>query len=94
MHPIDGNSPLHGKTPEALAEDETELSVMVVGLDETSMQPIHASHQYFARQILWGARHADILSEAPDGDLIMDLDKFHDTEPTVASPAFPYPRAG
>jgi inward rectifier potassium channel len=92
MHPIDASSPLYGKTPEAVAADETELSVMVVGLDETTMQPIHASHQYFARQILWGARHADILSEAPDGDLIMDLDKFHDTEPTAPSAPFPYPR--
>ena len=94
MHPIDAQSPLHGKTPEDLANDETELSLMVVGLDETSMQPIHASHQYFTRQILWGARHADILSEAENGDLVLDLNKFHDTEPTAPSPQFPYPRPG
>ena len=76
-----------------VAEEESELGVMVVGLDETTMQPVHASHQYFARQILWGARHSDILSEAENGDLILDMDKFHDTEPTAPTQDFPYPRA-
>ena len=94
MHPVTADSPLFGQTPESVAADETELSVMVIGLDETSMQPIHASHQYFARQILWGARHADILSEADNGDLILDLAKFHDTEPTQPTGGFPYPRSG
>jgi inward rectifier potassium channel len=94
MHPITAGSPLFGQTPESVAADETELSVMVIGLDETSMQPIHASHQYFARQILWGARHADILSEAENGDLILDLEKFHDTEPTQPIEGFPYPKSG
>ncbi len=93
MHPIDAASPLFGSTPEAVAAAETELSVMIVGLDETSMQPLHASHQYFARQILWGARHADILAEADNGDLILDLEKFHDTEATTPTEGFPYPRA-
>jgi inward rectifier potassium channel len=94
MHPISRESPLYGRTPEQLASDETEIGVMVIGLDETSMQPLHASHQYFARQVLWGARHADILSEAEDGNLILDLNKFHDTETTDATADFPYPRAG
>ena len=67
---------------------------MVVGLDETTMQPVHASHQYFAHQVIWGARHADIITEAPNGDLVLDLDKFHDTAPTAPCASFPYPRAG
>jgi inward rectifier potassium channel len=92
MHPIDAASPLYGATPESIAADETELSVMVIGLDDTTMQPVHASQQYFARQILWGARHVDILSEADNGDLVLDLDKFDDTEPTAATADFPYPR--
>jgi hypothetical protein len=43
--------------------------------------------------MLWGARHADILSEADNGDLILDLDKFHDTEPTRPTADFPYPKS-
>jgi inward rectifier potassium channel len=93
MHPIAGDSPLVGRTPETLASEETEISVMVVGLDDTTMQPIHASHQYYAHQVLWGARHADILSEAADGNLDLDLAKFHDIEATPATADFPYPPA-
>jgi inward rectifier potassium channel len=92
MHRLERDSPLFGKTPEDLAADETEIGVMVVGLDETSMQPVHASHQYYARQVVWGARHADILSETSDGNLLLDLNKFNDVEATVATAAFPYPR--
>ncbi len=92
MHVIDSSSPLFGRTPATVADEESELGVMVVGLDETTMQPVHASHQYFAKQIIWGARHSDILSEAENGDLILDMDKFHDTEPTAPTPDFPYPR--
>jgi inward rectifier potassium channel len=92
MHRIDRDSPLHDKTPEAIADDESEIGVMVVGLDETTMQPVHASHQYYAGQVKWGARHVDIISDAPGGDLLIDLDKFHETEPTPATPSFPYPR--
>jgi inward rectifier potassium channel len=93
MHTIDSTSPLYGRSPETVADEESELGIMVVGLDETTMQPIHGSHQYFARQILWGARHSDILSEADNGDLILDMDKFHDTEPTAPTAEFPYPRS-
>jgi len=94
MHVIDSSSPLYGRTPETVAAEESELGVMVVGLDETTMQPIHASHQYFAKQILWGARHSDILSEAENGDLVLDMDKFDATEPTAPIAEFPYPRSG
>jgi inward rectifier potassium channel len=92
MHVIDARSPLHGCTPEALARDEAELHVMLVGLDDTSMQTMYASHTYYARDILWGARHADILSELEDGTMVVDLSKFHDTEPMSPSEGFPYPR--
>jgi len=82
MHSIDAESPLYHLTPETLLQQEVEIEVMAVGLDDTSMQVVHASHIYFANQILWGARHADVMSEADDGTLVLDLRKFHDTEPT------------
>src|SRR6185369_7767183 len=44
MHVIDADSPLAGRTPEAVAAEETEIGIMVVGLDDITMQPIHASH--------------------------------------------------
>ena len=81
LHTIDPRSPLFGETSESLAAKEAEIHVMVVGLDDTFMQTVHASHRYFTRQILFGHRHVDVLSETPAGDLILDLRRFHDVEP-------------
>jgi len=92
MHVIDAHSPLHGSTPESLAAQEAELNVMVVGLDDTSMQALHASHTYYSREIVWGVRLADILTELDDGSIILDLNKFHDTEAMTPTATFPYPQ--
>jgi len=92
MHTIDEESPLFGETPDSLIEKEIEMQVLVVGLDDTSMQMVHAGHRYFTHQILFGQRHVDILSEAENGDIVLDLRRFQDTEPTKPTPGFPYPR--
>lgn len=90
LHPIDEESPLWGRTPASFKTEESELQVMVVGLDDVTMQTVHAGHRYFTHQVIWGARHVDILSEAPDGALELDLRRISDWEPTSATPAFPY----
>jgi inward rectifier potassium channel len=92
LHVIDESSPLHGETPETAEQKEIEMQVSVVGLDDITMQPVHGQHRFFTHQILWGQRMADILSEATDGDLVLDLHKFHHTEPTAPTATFPYPR--
>jgi len=92
LHVIEGQSPLLGATPESLERDEVELIASVVGYDDTTMQAIHASHLYMTRAIVWGARHADILTELPDGTLLVDVNNFHVLEPTSATPDFPYSR--
>ena len=92
MHTIDEASPLHGATPETLARDEVEFRVTVVGIDETSAQNVHARYTYDHEQTRWGARHADMLSELPDGRLQLDMREFHRVVPTSPTPAFPYPR--
>ncbi len=92
MHPITPQSPLYGQTPEALERDEVEVFVTVVGIDDTSLQSVHARHQYEASKIAWGVRYADILSEADDGALIVDLRRFHDLVPTEPIDGFPYPK--
>ncbi len=90
IHTIDATSPLRDATPESLIRDEAELQVLVVGLDDTSMQPVHARHQYSVDRIAWGARLVDVLSEADDGALVLDLKLFHDVESTPATVDFPY----
>ena len=91
LHTIDASSPLAGETPASAAAKEIELTVMVIGIDDISMQTVHASHRYYAKDIVWGARMADVLSETPDGHLLLDLAKFHDVEATAPTPDFPYP---
>jgi inward rectifier potassium channel len=90
MHTITQQSPLFGVTEETMKRDELEFVVSLVGTDDTSMQPVHARRHYSHEEVVWGARHADILSELDDGTIVLDLRKFHDMQPTSATPEFPY----
>ena len=92
LHTIDASSPLHGATPETLVRDEVEIMLTVVGIDETSAQNLYARHTYSPDQIRWGARHADMLSDLPDGRLQLDVRRFHDVVPATPTEGFPYPR--
>jgi inward rectifier potassium channel len=91
MHPITPASLLFGQTPASLKAGEVEIFVTVSGVDDTSLQPVHARHKYTDEAIVWGARHADVLSEAEGGVLVLDLGKFHEITPTAQTPDFPYP---
>lgn len=90
QHRLTPGSPLFGRTPESMAADEAELTLSLSGVDETSLQPIHARHLWFDRDIVWGTRLADVLSETEDGNILLDLRRFHDLEPTEPAPDFPY----
>jgi inward rectifier potassium channel len=92
LHPIVADSPLFGATPESAEKDEIELVATLVGVDDTSLQPVHARRRYLASEIVWGARHADVLSEDEHGNVILDIRRFHDIVPTEPIDGFPYPR--
>jgi inward rectifier potassium channel len=91
MHCILPSSPLHGHTPASMKADEVELFVTVSGTDDTSLQLVHSRHKYTDAAIVWGARHADVLSEDPGGMLVLDLGRFHEITPTERTAEFPYP---
>jgi inward rectifier potassium channel len=90
LHRIMEGSPLVGETPESLAAQDAELTLAVTGTDETSLQPVHAQHTWFHTNVLWGVRLADVLSETPDGDVLLDLRRFHDVVTARPIPGFPY----
>jgi inward rectifier potassium channel len=92
MHVIDESSPLFGLTPEALAANEMEFLASVVGTDDVSLQPVHGRQRYLDTDVVWGARHVDILTETADGNIQMDVRKFHEVTPTAPTATFPYPR--
>jgi inward rectifier potassium channel len=84
MHQIGEGSPLHGLDAEKLAAVEGELQLEVVGIDDTSLQPVHALHTCFAGSVAWGTRLADVLSDAPNGDIVLDLRQFHEVVPSTS----------
>jgi inward rectifier potassium channel len=90
LHRIDAASPLAGDSPPSLEAAEGELTLSVAGTDENSMQPVHAQHTWLHRSITWGARLADVISETPDGNMLLDLGRFHDLTPTEPVAGFPY----
>lgn len=90
MHTITEGSMLWSYTPEKMKRDEVELIVSVIGIDDTSLQPVHARTRYIDDQIVWGARHADTLSEREDGVLVLDLSRFDDVVPAEPTEGFPY----
>jgi inward rectifier potassium channel len=80
MHKIDAESPLYGETAESLAQQEAEVSIAVAGIDDTSLQLVHGRHMYEHTSILFGQRLVDILTELPNGDMQLDLSRFHEVE--------------
>lgn len=81
MHPLDERSPLHGFTAEDLVRHEVELEIAVIGVDDVTMQTVHAMHQYGDRDIVFGRRFADTIQVLDGGDLLFDMSKFHETVP-------------
>jgi inward rectifier potassium channel len=81
MHPINSASPLQSATPSSCAADGAEIVVTVTGIDENTVQAVHARTSYLAHEVLWGHRFADVFTQTEDGRLAIDYRRFHDTEP-------------
>jgi inward rectifier potassium channel len=84
MHPIDEASPFYGETAESLAESDTQLLIILTGIDETFSQTIHARYTYFTQDILWSRRFVDILHKTTNGRYVIDYGSFHDVIPLDA----------
>jgi inward rectifier potassium channel len=89
-HRIVPGTPLYDETPDSLREADAELIAEVVGTDDTSLQPVHAIYTWYSSTITWGARLADIVSETADGNVQVDLGRFHEVVSTRPTESFPY----
>jgi inward rectifier potassium channel len=89
MHRIDRHSPLFGLTPEQWREQQIEIVVMLSGLDEALADRIYARHSYSADDIVWDHKFVDVLSLNAHGRRVVDLTRFHDTEPLCFDPVTP-----
>ena len=81
MHRIDRSSPLYGVTPEMMADQQVEIIAMLSGVDETLADRVYARHAYGVNDIVWNRRFVDVLSLTPHGRRVVDLTRFHDTDP-------------
>lgn len=90
IHPIDASSPLHGLDAAQLAAGRSRILVSITGHDETMAASVHAGRDYETDDLRFDCRFADILRVTPEGERVIDLTRFHDTEP-VASARLQYP---
>jgi inward rectifier potassium channel len=84
MHSIDEDSPLYGKSMEDLVNGDVRVLVSFTGIDNTLSQTVHAHYMYFAEDIDFNHRFIDVISRPEEGGILLDLDRFHDTEPIPA----------
>lgn len=81
LHQLTESSPLWGYDAARMEKDEVEILLTLQGIDEVSAQMHSAQHYYIAKDVRWGVRPADLLSELPDGRLRMDMSKFDEVVP-------------
>jgi inward rectifier potassium channel len=81
VHPIDENSPLHGKTAADFEQFQAEVVVMMRGFDENFGQVVYARYSYRFDEIIWGARFAAAFEVEQSGDLLLWVDRVGLTEP-------------
>jgi inward rectifier potassium channel len=81
MHRIDSSSPLSGCDTDALLGMEADIVIILSGTDETLADVLYARHSYTPDEIIMGHRFVDILTATETGRRVVDLRRFHDTEP-------------
>jgi inward rectifier potassium channel len=75
VHPIDSDSPLHGKTEEHIRNLQAELLIMIKCFDDTFGQTVHARYSYPHNEIVWNARFEQAFEIAESGDLVLRVDR-------------------
>ena len=75
VHPIDGESPLWGKTAEDMARLQAEVLILIKGYDDTFSQTVLSRHSYRHDEILWNRRFSPAFFVDEEGDLVLELKK-------------------
>ncbi|HEX4418320.1 MAG TPA: ion channel [Kofleriaceae bacterium] len=84
MHVITPSSPLYQVDADKLRQLEFELYVALTGLDNVSMQTVHAIHQYTDDQIRIDHHLEDTLMPLDNGGFVIDLTRFDSVVPDDA----------
>jgi inward rectifier potassium channel len=81
VHPIDESSPLWGKKPEDLAQQQAEFLVTIKAFDDTFFQTVHVRHSYRFEEMVWGARFVPAFEPDDQGEMVLDLGKLSEIAP-------------
>ena len=84
MHVIDAASPLYGADTDKLKQLELELYIALTGIDDVSMQTVHAVHKYTDDQIRIDHHFEDTLHALDNGEFVVDMTKFDAVVPDPA----------
>jgi inward rectifier potassium channel len=85
MHVVDAASPLHGADAQKLKDLELELYIALTGIDDVTMQTVHALHKYTDDQIRIDHHFEDTLLPLDNGDFAVDMTKFDAVVPDPAT---------
>ncbi len=75
VHPIDGDSPLRGATPDRLRAADAEFLVVATGLDDTFAARVSARTSYTWEETRWDAAFASMFVASVDETLTIDVDR-------------------
>jgi len=75
VHPIDGESPLAGKSAKELEELQAEFIVLVKAWDETFSQTVHQRFSYRASELVWGGRFLTAFEVDRSGALELHVNR-------------------
>ncbi len=86
VHPIDGDSPLHGQTAAGLERLQAEFLILITAYDDTFSQTVHARYSYRYDEVLWGARFTPAFHFSPGGDIELHVDRVGAYETAASAP--------
>ena len=76
MHVIEEKSPLAGLTPESAHDSIRAVVCTLMGHDGTYGTTTYARRIYYPEEFRFGHRFVDVISDLPDGRLLIDYDQF------------------
>jgi inward rectifier potassium channel len=79
FHILDDQSPLEGLDPRSANQKIAAIIVHVTGVDEVTLETLHARHVYGAEALRFGVRFIDIIDRSHPERLVVDHGKLSDT---------------
>lgn len=83
IHVIDEESPLFGLSEDNISEKAANFVVVLLGMDDTFSQTVHARYVYTPEDVLFGFRFVDMLEDNERGEIVVHQDRLNMVEPML-----------